>query len=349
VGLSINTKRIYPDSFRLIDEAITHTDTPSLLGYHTTGYMNALTDVLHDNPLYIVAFSGSEVAGFLPVRWRNGMLGPVINSLPFYGPNSGPILTKIGELNVETVYKKIIADLFEMANDIGAISVVLYTPFLLDVELLEDIFKPERIVNRFTQYLPLTAQTLRWPTRARRAVLRSKKSDCVVRTGTSADFPTLMKIYKENCSVSGITAKPQEYFYQIVHNLCPAKIARFTVAEQKKRVVACLITLQAGKTVSYNVPCSSTTGRDLQANSLLIDEAIHYFYQRGYTYWNWEASPYKGHPVYEFKKNWGSHEASYKIMIRYLKGQAPFVGCTMNEIVISYPYYFVIPFEDLER
>ncbi len=33
-------------------------------------------------------------------------------------------------------------------------------------------------------------------------------------------------------------------------------IARFTVAEWESKIVACLITIQAGITVSYNVPCS---------------------------------------------------------------------------------------------
>ena len=83
-------------------------------------------------------------------------------------------------------------------------------------------------------------------------------------------------------------------------------IARFTVAEWESKIVACLITIQGGKTVSYNVPCSRIKDRTLQANSLLVDEAVHYFQGGGYKYWNWEASPSREHPVYEFKNHWGS-------------------------------------------
>ncbi len=71
----IQVERVYPEHFQIIEEAIKQIDSPSLLGYHTPAYMNALTRVLHDNPLYLVAYSNEKIAGFLPValaRWYPG-------------------------------------------------------------------------------------------------------------------------------------------------------------------------------------------------------------------------------------------------------------------------------------
>ena len=87
----------------------------------------------------------------------------------------------------------------------------------------------------------------------------------------------------------------------------------------------------------------------MQANSLLIDEAVHYFQNLGYKYWNWEASPSRQHPVYEFKRNWGALESPYYIILKYPKGLKSFVNITAQEISSAYPFYFVIPFDDLVK
>jgi hypothetical protein len=346
---TITVERIHPEHFNIIEEAIQFIDSPSLLGYHTPAYMTALTKVLDDNPLYLVAFFEEKVAGFLPLLWRTGKFGTVINGLPFFGPNGGPVLTIVGFEHAEAVVNAFCNALEVLTSDLDAISVVLYTPFLFNPVIMQMAFKPDRIIERFTQYIEIPGSPITWPTRSRRAVARAKKKDCLVRTGTTNDLSELLEIYKENCRAAEIPLKPDEYFYQVVNNLCPAGIARFTVAECNNEMVACLITMQCAKTVSYNVPCSRIKARTFQANSLLIDEAVHHFQRLGYKYWNWEASPNRQHPVYEFKQNWGSLESPYYVLLRYPKGLNPFADVTAQEISSAYPFYFVIPFDDLER
>ena len=104
----IQVERVYPEHFQIIEEAIKYIDSPSLLGYHTPAYMNCLTKVLADNPLYLVAYSNDKIAGFLPLRWRSGSLGPVINGLPFFGPNGGPIFTRNETIESGTILKCIV-------------------------------------------------------------------------------------------------------------------------------------------------------------------------------------------------------------------------------------------------
>jgi hypothetical protein len=284
----------------------------------------------------------------MPLRWRTGFLGPVINSLPFFGPNGGPIITSAGRYVEADVVEALILDLDLLAHELQAVSVALYTPFFESSALLERVFKADRTLERFTQYLRFQPDApMRWPTRSRRAVIRACKNECSVRIGTPDDVPELLSIYADNCAAADIPVKPDEYFYQIVCNLCPKGIARFTVAEHQGRVIACLITVQCGSTVSYNVPCSRPLDRALQGNSLLIDEAAHHFQKLSYAYWNWEASVSRQHPVYEFKRHWGSVEGAYKILLRYPRGITPFFGRTARDIADAYPYYFVIPYDSL--
>jgi len=348
---NITVERIYPDRFSIIEDVLPAITSPALLGYHTPAYMNMLTRVLHDNPLYLAAFAGGELAAFMPLRWRTGSLGPVINGLPFFGPNGGPVFTRTAHSNMECAVRALMVELLNMAEELDAVSVALYTPFLEKKFPLDDAFQPDRVVERFTQYLslPSGSDPVRWPTRSRRAVVRAKKNECTVRVGTSDDLPTLLSIYLENCTAAAIPLKPDTYFYRVVNDLCPAGIARFTVAEHHGRIVACLVTIQGGITVSYNVPCSRKEDRALQGNSLLIDESVHHFKQLGYRYWNWESSASRQHPVYEFKSNWGSVEALYSILLRYPRGLEAFARASAQDVAEAYPFYFVIPFTDMER
>lgn len=346
----INVERIYPEHFSLIEDALRDVSSPALLGYHTPAYMNMLTLVLQDNPLYLAARVEDRIAGFMPLRWRTGSLGPVINGLPFFGPNGGPVITSAGRHVEADAVEALARELDLLAHELQAVSVVLYTPFFESSGLLERVFKADRTLERFTQYLRLRPDApMRWPTRSRRAVMRACKNECSVRIGTPDDVPELLSIYADNCAAADIPVKPDEYFYQIVHTMCPKGIARFTVAEHHDRVIACLITIQCGLTVSYNVPCSRILDRALQGNSLLIDESVQHFQKLGYAYWNWEASASRQHPVYEFKRHWGSVEGTYKILLRYPRGVAPFSGRTARDIADSYPYYFVLPFSDMEQ
>ena len=144
---TITVECIHPERFNIIEEAIQTIDSPSLLGYHTPAYMNALTKVLDDNPVYLVAFFEQRIAGFLPLRWRRGKFGTVINSLPFFGPNGGPVLTNCGLNHGDEVMPQLASELNTFASEIGAISVVCYTPFFSDAEVFEQAFLPDRVVE----------------------------------------------------------------------------------------------------------------------------------------------------------------------------------------------------------
>ena len=349
ISTDIIVERIHPDNFAVIEDALRDVSSPALLGYHTPAYMNMLTLVLHDNPLYLAAFINNKIAGFMPIRWRTGRLGPVINGLPFFGPNGGPVLTEHGQPHENSILSRLAEELMLFARETGAISVVCYTPFMQESRAFESTFAANRVVERFTQYLDLNGFT-GWSAHIRhKSVGRAKAKGVTTRLGSTRDIPKLLEIYNAHYGRKGIQVKPENYLYQVIESLCPAGIARFTVAEWKHEVVAFLITIQAGITISYNVPCCVEYALTTQANSLLIDEAVRALSARGYRYWNWEASASRDHPVYKFKSRWGSLECDYTILIKYPLGAGVFSGCDQQEIADQYPFYFVIPFDDLSK
>ena len=242
---SISVERIYAERFSIIDEAIRNIDSPSLLGYHTPAYMNALTRVLKDKPFYLAAYCKEKIAGFMPLRCREGAFGPVISGLPFFGPNGGPVFTVCGMNCQDLVIEQFASELKLLAEEQGAISVSSYTPFLCDASAFEAAFSPDRVIDKFTQYLDLKDFSV-WPSHIRHKSLgRAKSKGVAIRSGTVQDIPRLLSIYQENYERKGITLKPDSYFYQVVEHLCPPGISRFTVAEWDGHVAACLITIQA--------------------------------------------------------------------------------------------------------
>jgi hypothetical protein len=346
-SFAITVERVYPDRFSIIEDALPSITSPALLGYHTPAYMNMLTRVLHDNPLYLAAFAGGELAAFMPLRWRSGSLGPVINGLPFFGPNGGPVLTQRGQQDKDTILSCLAEDVMLFAREIEAVSLACYTPFLDECSAFESAFRTDRVVERFTQYLDLAGFT-GWPSYIRhKSVGRARAKGVTVRVGTVYDVPKFFNIYSSHYQRKGIPLKPEEYFRGVVESLCPAGVARFTVAEWQGEVVACLLTIQSGITISYNVPCCAEHAMTTQANSLLIDESVRALHADGFRFWNWEASASREHPVYKFKSRWGSAEATYKIIINYPMGVKKISGLQAQDILSEYPYYFVIPFEDL--
>jgi len=346
---SIFVERVCAEKFSVINEVIKSIDSPSLLGYHTPAYMTILTRVLTDNPLYLVAYCGEKVAGLMPLRWREGAAGPVINGLPFFGPNGGPVFTAYGKNCQDLVMVQLARELKVFAEEMGAVSVACYAPFLDDANAFESAFSPDRVIDKFTQYLDLKGFTV-WPSHIRHKSLgRAKGKGVTIRAGTAQDIPRLLAIYHENYERKGITLKPDAYFSHVVDQLCPLGIARFSVAEWENRVIACLVTIQAGITVSYNVPCCEQSAQTTQANSLLIDEAVRALVPQGYRFWNWESSPGRDSSVYKFKERWGSLEAHYKIFLYYPRGTKAFAGLSQQEIASEYPFYFVVPFEDLNN
>jgi hypothetical protein len=343
----ITVERIYPQHFVRIEDALRDVNSPALLGYHTPAYMSMLTPVLHDNPLYLAASVEGRIAGFMPLRWRTGSLGPVINGLPFFGPNGGPIITGYGRSFEDIIMKCLAGELMRFAKELDAVSVVCYTPFLAESEAFENSFAPERIIDRCTQYLGLDGFA-GWSSHIRhKSVGRAKAQGVTTRLGTQGDIETFITLYHEHYNRKGLLLKPDEYLYRVVDTLCPLGIARFTVAEWRNAVVACLITIQAGITISYNVPCCAEYALTTQANSLLIDESVRALSSCGYRFWNWEASAGRENPVYKFKARWGSHERGYRILIKYPKGVEVFLSARSGDIAATYPYYFVIPYDSL--
>ena len=57
--------------------------------YYSLEVKKFLEQLLDCTPIYYVAYEENEIVGVLPLMYKSGRYGTVINSLPFYGSNGG--------------------------------------------------------------------------------------------------------------------------------------------------------------------------------------------------------------------------------------------------------------------
>jgi hypothetical protein len=53
--------------------------------------------------------------------------------------------------------------------------------------------------------------------------------------------------------------------------------------------------------------------------------------------------------VYRFKSRWGTKDFSYSYFVREYGADKRFRSMPVAEILAEYPYFYVVPFDSLER
>jgi hypothetical protein len=325
-----------------LDALLAAAQSPAVLGYHARIYQAMMSAILGDRVRHLIATdAGGSIVGYLPFRERSGPAGRVLCALPFFGPNG---LIHVAEGAPSSLPARLIEGFREAAE--GALSAVLYTPFLAPVEPIAAAFRGDDRIDKFTQYLDL-AGFERWPPKRRADIGRAVAAGLAVRSATRADFPKLLELYRAGAEAAGIPPKPMAYLEAMLElALRTPDVARWTVAERAAdgTLAGCLLTIQGPLTMSYLLPAASSEERSNQPVPLLIDESVSFGRARGLRLWNMESSPRWNDPVFKFKERWGAQIGRYAILIAYPRGRAAAEAIAESELRSAYPFYFVRPF-----
>jgi len=150
----------------------------------------------------------------------------------------------------------------------------------------------EQIQFRNTVELPLEAteeQLLAAMKQKTRYNIRlAERKGVVVRSGSPADFPTIVEMYQETAARDGFTVRPAEYYLDGWGGLYQAGMAQPLVAEVEGRPVAAVVLVRFGDRVIYMYGASRNEARDRMPNHLLQWEAIRWARAQGakvYDFW----------------------------------------------------------------
>lgn len=315
----------------------------SVLAYHYPFYRNLLVRLGLGSPVYLGVRRSGQLCGFLPAFSKESSVGTVFCSLPFFGPNAGVLC---GPEDRTEIHATLLGELVRRAEQSGALSCAVYTPFLShDFALYDEWFGGDGVVNKFTQCLDLSSA--QWPKEIQYELRKAERASVTVTTEVTAErLAAFYEIYRQNCSDYGIPPKPWECVEFLADEKIRGRFTQIYFAILEGTVIAGLLVLFSPATASYYMPCSLANYRSLQPGTLLIAKAMEDAKRRGLNYWNWESSPDRS-GVYQFKKKWGSREEEYRTYVKTFQSVEKIRQIGRDRLASEFPYYFVWPYDRL--
>ena len=342
-------------------EELLHSIDTSLL-YHSFKYQRFLERIIPNSaPIYLVTREYGDLVGALPTFiYYNAKYGNVLNSLPFYGSNGGIIISS--NVKKGQAFKLALLHAFhELAKEKKAsVSTLITNPLENEANFYEAYFNHTFRDERIGQITPLPRiwkgeDDLReklmdlFHQKTRNSIRKAQKSHLTVSHSDSLDsLQKIADLHRQNIEAIGGLAKPWEVFKAIRDTFAYDQDYRVYSAQKEGEMIAALLVFFYNHTAEYFTPAVHEDYRIFQPISLLIFEAIQEAMRRGCSFWNWGGTWLTQKGVYHFKSRWGTQDMRYFYYIREYSEPNPLRNLSAQEILAEYPYFYVLPFRNLE-
>ncbi|NIM39996.1 MAG: GNAT family N-acetyltransferase [Hydrogenophaga sp.] len=328
-------------------EAFVYSD-PRTLIYASPAYIGLVAAETQSHPHWLTAQDASGLRAALPLLVKRGALGPVINSLAFYGSNGGAIVPD-GD---QQAWLAVVRAFDAFGERIGAVASTLITNPLVEDHTLYEANLPHDLrderIGQFTVF-PQDRQAVSlmalFDDPRPRNIRKAQRSGLKVSRSQSDDaIAFLHATHDQNIrSINGLP-KRLDFFQRLATSL-PRDAWTIYLAEQDGERVAALLLLYGNQTVEYFTPCVVEKHRSSQALPLLIHDAMVDAMACGYRQWNWGGTWLTQDGVYAFKKKWGTRDIRYHYFTRLRS--ADLLATTRDTLLREYPGFYVLPFSAL--
>lgn len=323
-------------------------NSPTGLIYATPRFMSILSESLEAEAHWLIVERGGSPTALLPFLEKDGAQGSVINSLPFFGSNGGPIATQSESESVDKVMQafvdyaltrsRLLSSTF-VENPLAPLvrSADGSTPLghptdtrISQITDLDSVGTVDALMQRFDDPRPRNI---------RKAI---KVGISVVEDPSDAAFQFLIDTHVSNMTAIGGLPKQAQFFGRLRAVLRPNEW-RLHIGRLGREPVAALLTLRHNRTVEYFTPVIREEFRSTQALSYIIFEAMWQAAQEGYSRWNWGGTWLSQTGVYEFKRKWGAQECRY-VYFTHIHDEAV-LEFTPELCQAEYPYFYLYPFD----
>jgi hypothetical protein len=329
---------------------------PGSLFYASDRYRRLLEEFTGGEDHYLLAVNPdgrilAALPGFLSVP---GPLGPVLNSLPFFGSHGGVLAADASV--ADEAFCGIVAEYLALAERCAAAAAnIIGLPDESGERMAayEHVFRPDLFDSRIGQITLLPASeaelhaalSSRFHLMVRRAVSKAGRLGVTVcRTGASG-LPFLAEVHTENISALRGVVKPRRFFDLVARHFEDERDYCVYTAYLDGQPIAALLLFYYNGTVEYFTPAIREAYRSLQPLSLVIFTAMQEAVRMGYRRWNWGGTWHTQDGVYAFKKRWDAHDYPYHYYVRVLRPEL--LACRPQDLTDSYPYYYSVPFSAL--
>ncbi|MEI8109577.1 MAG: peptidoglycan bridge formation glycyltransferase FemA/FemB family protein [Chitinophagia bacterium] len=319
---------------------------PHAMLYHGWEYMEFSKGLVGGNDHYLIALNKEDnIEGVLPLIYKEGSLGRVYNSLPFYGSNGGVLA------NDQECFDFIIENYNRFVEDTDfAASTVITNPLRPsdNYEGIASNYKDYRI-GQFSSILFSDDHENKlmdsFHYKTRNVIRKAVKEGVEVSIDNSAiDF--LYNTHVNNMTAIGGKPKPKAFYENFPSYYQAGKDYNIYLASFQSEPIAAMLVFYFNGTVEYYTPVIVEKYRSMQPLSLLIYHAMIDASKIGYVRWNWGGTWASQDGVYSFKKRWGTYDINYYYYTQ-LKN-SDILKASRKEILDQYNNFFVISFDQLK-
>jgi hypothetical protein len=321
---------------------------PNTLIYGSPRFMNLVSRHLEAQSGWLEARRGGAIVGVLPFMRKDGFLGPVYNSLAYYGSNGAVIQYS----KDEEAKSSLVEAFYDMANRAGSVSATIITnPLEVDAEFYKIHTHYDFLDERIGQITHLTAgidaeglmrsfEDPR-PRNIRRAI---RDGITVERRQDSEAIDFLYDTHVKNMEAIGGRAKKRSFFDSMQESMDAGDWSIY-LAKKDGQAVAALLLFNFNRTVEYFTPVIREEFRSTQALSLIIYQAKQGLIRQGFINRNWGGTWLSQGGVYDFKKRWGTTEYPYYYFTRVFNADV----CMQSKeaLLKNYEGFYVLPFSGL--
>ncbi len=315
---------------------------PLALISYTLAYRDMLAELLDCEPRYAVALRDGAVVGVMPLMSLDGERGTVLNSLPYFGSNGGPLVAdrEAGEA---------LGDWYagEVAAEGVLAGTVIANPLAQpDVEIEADLDDV-----RVGHVTPLGGDgdahariSAAIDGSARRNVAKAQRCGICV-TIDNDDFDALEDLHRRSMEAIGAQVKTPAFFAAVARHFRAGTDFDLYVAHVDAQPLAALLVFYGATTVDYYVPAASPDHRSEQPMAPILLQAMTDAARRGYANWNWGGSWPAHESLQRFKAKWGGVRREYRYATTL--NDRDVLHARPEELRAAYPGFFVVPFSSL--
>jgi len=326
----------------LYEDFVSHHD--GSLIYYSLKFRNFLCEILNAKYEYYIALKENKITGVLPLIYKTGSLGKVINSLPFYGSNGGILAN-----DIET--KQLLLDFYKTLinkEDVAA-ATLIENPFdknynYSSLETSESDYRIGQLTKIAGQFKTLEDLMCLFHFKTRNVIRKAIKSDIRVSIdNTQINF--LKKIHNENMLALNGLPKSDLFFENIEKYFDAGIDYNIYIGFYNDVRIAALLVFYYNKTVEYYTPVIDKNFRNLQSLSLIIATAMFDAANKGFEWWNWGGTWTSQKGVYDFKSKWGTIDENYNYHITV--NNKNIYNATKQQLLNEYNGFYVLPFDKL--
>jgi hypothetical protein len=317
---------------------------PDALSSYTLGYRDLLTELLGCQASYAVALRGERIVGVLPLMCATGKHGTVLNALPYFGSNGGPL---VGD-DDGGARDALCAWYAARAQAAGvAAATVIANPLAREpASVVHDL-----IDMRVGHVTPLRGAgdalariRAAIDGSARRNVNKAQRGGTTVRVENDS-FAELEALHRASMEAIGAQVKSSQFFAAIARHLRPGEDYGIYVARIGAQAAAALLLLYGGRSADYYVPAVSPDHRGEQPMAAILLQAMTDAAERGLAHWNWGGSWPSHETLQRFKAKWGGVRVEYRYETKV--NDPDLLRIRAEDILAAYPGFYVVPFASL--